>query len=81
MTEKIFCEKCRFSRYYYNNGYHCIHDVCFKDTPISPMSERKYDCGDESMNIRNSCQYFKPARNLFDIIFETIGIALWGEKK
>lgn len=81
MAEKIFCEKCRFVRSYlkdrYVVGHVCMHDVCFKDTSISPRSKRYRDCGDDTMNLRNDCQYFKKKLNLF----EYIGEALWGEKK
>lgn len=41
-----------------------MHPVCFKDTPISPNSERCRDHTDSNMNRDNTCSYFEASESL-----------------
>ena len=39
--------------------YDCVNEVCFKDTPLKPKSERFRNYDNIEMNKYNKCEYFE----------------------
>ena len=70
-SDKIFCENCRFLHEFLSGDStvmnNCRHEVYFKDTSLSPMSERKMNYNHVNMNMNNDCNYFevKPTAGSF----------------